>query len=331
MNRRDAARALALVPLAFGVRPAISLAQAPGRVYRIGYLSQPSRASVQQALDAFLKSLREKGWVEGRNLEIEYRWADGDASKLPAQAADLVKRKVDLIVAPAGTAALAAKAATSTIPIVMIFPVDPVKLGLVASIARPGGNVTGTTLTPGTEIFGRQLQLLKEAVPAATRIAILRNPTEPGAAALTSVLESAAKAMGVRLQHVTARGPEDFDAAFAAMTREKAEALLAATSSTWIVHRERLAEIAIRHRLATMFNYREMVEAGGLMSYSVNMADFIGRAASYVDRILRGAKPADLPVEQPSEFELVVNLRTAKAIGLALPPALLQRANDVIA
>ncbi len=330
MNRRHAARALALAPLAFGLRPAASLAQATGRVYRIGYLSQPSQASVQQALDAFLKALREMGWVEGRNLHIEYRWADGDASRLPGQAADLVKQKVDLIVAPAGTAALAAKAATTTIPIVMIFPVDPVQLGLVASLSRPGGNVTGTTLTPGPEIFGRQLQLLKDAVPRATRVAVLRNPTEPGTSSQVGAMEAAAKTMGVRLMQVTARGPEDFDAAFATMAREHAEALLAATSSTWIVHRARLAELAIQHRLATMFNYREMVEAGGLMSYSVNMVDFIGRAATYVDRILRGAKAADLAVEQPTEFELVVNAKTAKAIGLTLPQTILQRADEVI-
>ena len=330
MNRRDATRALALAPLAFGATPLSSLAQQPGKVRRIGYLSQPSRESVKEALDAFLRALQDMGWVDGRNLAIDYRWADGDAERLPALAAELVARKVELIVAPAGTAALAAKAASTSIPIVMIFPVDPVALGLVKTLAHPGGNVTGTTLAPGPEIFGRQLQLLKEAVPRATRIAILANPADPGWDSQFGAVEAAAKSMGVRLQQVLARGPDDFDAAFAAMTRERAEALMAGSSSTWIVHRARLAELAIRHRLATMFNYREMVAAGGLMAYSINMSDFIGRSAVYVDRILRGSKPADLPVEQPTKFELVINLKTAKAIGLSLPPALLQRADDLI-
>lgn len=330
MNRRDAARWLALAPVALGANPLASLAQSPGKVRRIGYLSQPSRESVAQALDAFLRALKDMGWVDGRNLAIEYRWADGDAARLPALAADLVGRKVELIVAPAGTAALAARAATSSIPIVMIFPVDPVKLGLVASLAHPGGNVTGTTLAPGPEIFGRQLQLLKEAVPHATRIAVLVNPGDPGVASPFDALAGAAKTIGVRLQSVAARGPDEFDGAFAAMAREQSEAILVSSSSTWIVHRTRLAELAIKHRLATMSNYREMVDAGGLMAYSVSMRDFIGRAAVYVDRILRGAKPADLPVELPTTFEFVVNLRTAKAIGLTLPQALLRRADDLI-
>ncbi|HVN35480.1 MAG TPA: ABC transporter substrate-binding protein [Casimicrobiaceae bacterium] len=305
-------------------------AQQPAKVYRVGYLSQPTRESVAGAVEAFLTKLRELGWIEGQNLVIEYRWAEGDAERLPGLAAELVRERVDVIVAPAGTAALAAKAATSTIPIVMIFPNDPVELGLVASLRKPGGNVTGTTFAPSPEIYGKQLQLLKEAVPRALHVAILENPADPTWSVQSRSVEPAAAAMGVRLQRATARGPEEFDAAFAAMTRERANALLVSGSSAYIVHRRRLAELALKHRLPTMFNYREMVEAGGLMAYAVNMSDFIGRAAVYLDKILRGANPADLPVEQPTKFELVINLKTARALGLTVPPSLLQRADDVI-
>ena len=312
-----------------GVR-AIAGAQQPGKVYRLGYLSQPTRESVAQVLEAFLNKLRELGWVDGRNLIIEYRWAEGDAERLPRLAADLVRAKVDVIVAPAGAAAIAAKKATSTIPIVMIFAIDPVELGLVTNLRKPGGNVTGTTFAVSREIYGKQLQLLKEAVPNASRVALLENPADPGWSIQHGEVEAAAQAMGLRLQRTTARGPEEFDAAFAAMGREQANALYVSSSSLWIVHRKQLAELALKYRLPTMFNYREMVEAGGLMAYAVNMSDFIGRAAVYVDKILRGANPADLPIEQPTKFELVINLKTARALGLTLPVSLVQRADDVI-
>ena len=312
-----------------GVR-AIAGAQQPGKVYRLGYLSQPTRESVAQVLEAFLNKLRELGWVDGRNLIIEYRWAEGDAERLPRLAADLVRAKVDVIVAPAGAATIAAKKATSTIPIVMIFAIDPVELGLVTNLRKPGGNVTGTTFAVSREIYGKQLQLLKEAVPNASRVALLENPADPGWSIQHGEVEAAAQAMGLRLQRTTARGPEEFDAAFAAMGREQANALYVSSSSLWIVHRKQLAELALKYRLPTMFNYREMVEAGGLMAYAVNMSDFIGRAAVYVDKILRGANPADLPIEQPTKFELVINLKTVRALALTLPLSLLQRADDVI-
>jgi putative tryptophan/tyrosine transport system substrate-binding protein len=333
LNRRDAGRALLLGPFAYGVLAATSFAaraQPAGKVYRLGYLSQPSRESVEQVLQAFLRALRELGWVEGRNLHIEYRWADGNPERLPELAGELVRAKVDLIVAPAGTAALAAKNATRDIPIVMIFPSDPVELGLVASLSKPGGNVTGTAFTPGPEIFAKQFQILKEVAPHASRIAFLGNPEDSGWAVQARVVEATAQAMGVRLQHVEARGPEAFDAAFAAMARERAEALIVSGSSTLLVHRARLAELGIKARLPAMFSFREMVEAGGLMAYAVNMSDFIARAATYVDRVLKGAKPADLAIEQPTKFELIINLRTAKAIGLVIPPSLLVRADAVI-
>ena len=327
MNRRAAARALALGALAFG-GVSRAFAQQPGRVYRIGYLSQPTRVSVQNALNAFLRALGDLGWVDGKNMVIDYRWADGDTEQLPRLAEELVRRNVDLIVAPAGPAALAARRATTSIPIVMMFPADPVELGLVASLSHPGGNVTGTTMTPGNEIFRKQLQILKEAVPKASRMAILINPADPSRVQEKET-ESAARELGLRLQRVAARGPDDFAAAFTAMKRDGAEALVFGGSSTFTAHRETIAELALKGRLPTMGSYREMVEAGTMMAYGIRMTDFIGRAAVYVDRILKGAKPADLPVEQPTRFELVINLQTAKAIGLTIPQALLQRADEL--
>jgi putative ABC transport system substrate-binding protein len=326
MNRRKAGLALILGPLVFTGAPYAARAQQPLKVYRIGYLSQPTRESVEHAVQAFLRRLRELGWIEGNNLVIDYRWADGKAERLPELAEELVKLKVDLIVAPSGLAAQAAKNATHTIPIVMIFPADPIELGLVSSLSRPGGNVTGTTYAPGSEIFGKQLQILKQAVPHASRIAILRNQSDQTWEIQSRVVGAAAQSMGVRLQHVEAMGPEEFDKAFAAMARERADALLVVGSSTHLVHRVKLAELAIKRRLPTMFNFREMVEAGGLMAYAMNMTEFIGRAAVYVDKILKGAKPADLPVEQPSTFELVINLKTARALGITIPQSLLLNA-----
>jgi putative tryptophan/tyrosine transport system substrate-binding protein len=330
MNRRNAAFALLLGLLGFAVAPRAAEAQQAGKVYRIGYLSTPTRASVEHGLQAFLRKLRELGWVEGQNLTIEYRWAEGNVERLPAFAAELVRLKVDLIVAPAGSAALAAKNATSSIPIVMIFPSDPVEMGLVASLRRPGGNITGTAFTPGPEIFGKQLQILKETIPRASRVAILSNPADPSFATQVREVEATARSLRMRLQHVEARGPEEFDSAFAAMAQERAEALLVAGTSTFLAHRARLAELAVKGRLPTMHSFRENVEAGGLMAYAVNMTDFIGHAAVYVDKILKGAKPADLPVEQPTKFELVINLKTAKALGATIPPSVLARADEVI-
>src|SRR6266478_728745 len=330
MNRRDAGLALLLGPLVFGAAPRTAEAQQAGKVYRIGYLSAPTRASVEQGLQAFLQTLRELGWIEGQNLIIEYRWADGNIERLPSLAAELVTQKVDLIVAPAGTAALAAKKATSSIPIVMIFPADPVGLGLVASVRRPGGNVTGTTSTPSPEIFGKQLQLLKDAVPQATRVAVLVNPEDLAFGSQVREVETAARSLGIRIQRVEAHGPEEFERAFAAMTRERAEALLVANDTTFLVNRAKVAELALKNHLPTMNYYREMVDAGGFMAYAVNMAEFTPRAAVFVDKILKGANPADLAVEQPTKFELVINLKTAKALGVTIPPSLLARADDVI-
>ena len=310
--------------------PLTADAQQAGKVYRVGYLSTPTRASVEHILEAFLRRLRELGWIEGQDLIIEYRWADDNIERLPDLAAELVRRNVDVIVAPATSAALAAKNATSSIPVVMIFPSDPVAMGLVASLRRPGGNITGTTLTAGPEIVGKKLQILKETIPGVSRVAVLLNPADPGWATQMREADAAARSLGIRLQQMEARSPEEFKGAFAAMARERAQALLVAGGTTFLVHRTNLAELAVKGRLPTMYGNRESVEAGGLMAYAVNMTDFVGRAAVYVDKILKGTKPGDLPVEQPTTFELVVNLKTATALGLTIPQSVLSRADEVI-
>ena len=327
INRRDlliAAAALLAAPLG-------SRAQQAAKVFRIGYLSAPTRGSVTGILDAFLRALRDLGWIDGQNVVIEYRWAEGDLERLPRLAEELVRRNVDVIVTPAASAALAAKHATSTIPIVMIFPNDPIAQGLVSSLRRPGGNITGTTNIPISDMLGKRLQILKEAVPNATRVAVVYDPTDQlGLAPPMKGLEAAAQALRVQLQYVKARGPEDFEGAFAAMAQQRADAVLIAGGTTFLINRTRFNELALRRRLPTIFPVREGVEAGGFVAYGLNMTDFVGRAAAYVDKILKGANPADLPIEQPSKFELIVNLKTATALGLTVPQSLLLRADEVI-
>ena len=305
--------------------------QQAGRVYRIGYMSVPSRQSAEHLLPIFLEALRERGWVEGRNLLIEWWWAEGKLERLPDFAAELVRLNVDLIVAPQPASALAAKNATRTIPIVFMFPADPVAVGLVASLARPGGNATGLTLTPTLDIYGKQLALLKETVPKASRVAVLSNPALAATAApILSEVERAARSLGLELQVLGVRGPEDFDRAFEAMTRKQADALFVLGDAMLFTHRQRLVDLEAKHRLPTMHNAREFVESGALMAYGVDFVWHMRRAAFYIDRILKGTKPADLPVEQPTKFELVINLKTAKALGLTIPPSVLVRADVLI-
>lgn len=329
MDRRGAGQAILLGLLAAGRVPLVQ-AQPAETVRRIGYLSAPTRKSVENALGAFLRALRDLGWVEGQNLVIDYRWAEGKVEVLPALATELVRSNVELIVAPAASAATAAKNASRTIPIVMIFPNDPVASGLVTSLRNPGGNVTGTTFTPGPEIFGKQVQLLRESVPHASRMAILWNPGDAATPLQLREVERATRSLGIGLFRAEARGPEEFGAAFATMKRERTEAVIVANNTMFLVHALPLAEHALKARLPTMFSYRENVEAGGLMAYAVNMSDFIGRAAVYVDKILKGAKPADLAVEQPTKFELTINRKTAKAIGLAIPQVVMGRADAIV-
>ena len=304
-------------------------AQQAGKVRRIGYLTVPTRESAEFGVKAFQQGLRDLGWVEGQNLAIEYRFADGKLDRLPDLAAELVRLKVDIIVVGATPAALAAKNATTTIPIVMVLAVDPVGMGLVASLARPGGNITGLTTTAGgLEIIGKQLELLKAVVPKVSRVAFLSDPTDPLHAMRLREIEVAGRALGVKLQLLEARGPGEFDSAFAAMTRERAGALLVA--GTFFTHQTRIIDLAVKGRLPSMFTQREAVEAGGLMAYATNLADLFRRAATYVDKILKGAKPADLPVEQPTKFELIINLKTAKVLGLTIPKSVLIRADKLI-
>jgi putative ABC transport system substrate-binding protein len=267
--------------------------------------------------------------VEGQNIAIESRWAEGKYDRYPALAADLVRLKVDVIVAVGGRASDVAKHATRTIPIVMSVVIDPLGSGLVASLARPGGNVTGISLmTP--DLVGKQLEVLKEVVPKVSRVALLWNPNNPGSAAQLREAEAAARALGVRLQILAARDPQEIDSAFAAMTRGRAAALVVLADAILLNQRRQIAELAAERRLPAVYGPSEHAEAGGLMAYSANLLDLERRAATYVDKILKGAKPADLPVQQPTKFELVINLKTAKALGLTIPPSLVLRADQVI-
>ena len=282
--------------------------------------------------EAFRQGLRDLGYVEGRNVVIEYRDAEGKHERLPALAAELVALKVDVIVAPPTPAALAAKQVTKTIPIVFAAVSDPVSSGLVTSLARPGGNVTGLSdLTP--ELVGKCLEQLKQAVPGVSRAAVLWQPGAFGERTekdLLKAAEVAARALGVRLQFVEARGPDDFDRAFSKMTSARADALTVLPTAMFVSERRRLVDLAAKNRLPTVFPYRESVDAGGLMSYGPNLADMYRRAATYVDKILKGAKPGDLPVEQPTKFELDINAKTAKALSLTIPQSVLLRADQVI-
>jgi putative ABC transport system substrate-binding protein len=282
--------------------------------------------------EAFRQGLRDLGYVEGRNLVIEYRDAEGKSERLPALAAELVALKVDVIFAPTTATALAAKQATRTLPIVFAVVADPVTSGFVTSLARPGGNVTGLSfLAP--ELVGKRLELLKQAIPGVTQVAVLWQPGGLGERTEKDQLkgaEVAARALGVRVQFVEARGPADIDRAFSDMTRARAGALTVLTGAMLFTERRRLVDPAAKNRLPAVYPWREGVDAGGLMSYGPNVADLFRRAATYVDKILKGAKPADLPVEQPTKFELVINLKTAKALGLTIPPSVLGRADEVI-
>jgi putative ABC transport system substrate-binding protein len=307
--------------------PRDAWAQQPsGKMARIGYLME--RAGRLEIDDAFLSGLRELGYSEGRNLTMEYRSAGG-GERLPALAADLVAQKVDLIVTQGAAATLAAKNATATIPIVMASSQNAVGDGLVASLARPAGNVTGRSLY-APEITPKRLELLKETVPGLSHVALLWNVQNPGGAAQYREAELAARALGLRISSLDIRIPEDLDRALAGAVRAGAGALLVLSDSRTIGHRSEIAAAALQHRVATMYANKDYVEGGGLMSYGPDLKESFRLAAVYVDKILKGAKPADLPVEQPTHFALVINLKAAKALGLTIPPTLLARADEVI-
>jgi len=320
-----------IVTLALLAAPLAADAQQAGKVYRIGYLgTEPVTApAVAPVWGAFIEGLRELGWVEGQNITIELRFSEGKMERLPDLAAELVHLNVDLIVAAAARPPVAAKQATRTIPIVMTNMGDPVGTGLVASLARPGGNVTGLSLlTP--ELIGKQLELLKEIVPRLSRVAVLRNPTSPTHPLSLREAEVAARSLGIQLEVLEARGPDEFEMAFAAMTRKRAGALNVLGDGMFFLHRTRIAALAAKYRLPAIFAQRQHADAGGLMAYGSSLRDNFRRAATFVDKILKGAKPADLPVEQPTKFELVINLKTAKALGLTIPQSMFIRADEVI-
>jgi putative ABC transport system substrate-binding protein len=300
------------------------------KVPRIGYLRVTSASDRPPLLDAFRQGLRELGWVEGQNIVIDYRFAEGRIDRLPDLAAELVRLKVDVIVSLGTQGVTAAKNATETIPIVMIAVRDPVGAGLIASLARPGGNVTGVSGYAGLETVAKQLELLKETVPKIRRVAILLNPTNAYHSLAMREVNVAAQTLGVQLQLLEARGPNEFDGAFAAMVKERVGALLVLSDVIFNSHASRLADLAARSRLPTAYAVRESVEAGGLMSYGPSFLELYRRSAAYVDKIVKGAKPADLPVEQPTKFELVINLKAAKALGLEVPPLLIAQADELI-
>jgi putative ABC transport system substrate-binding protein len=304
-------------------------AQQAGKVPRIGFLFGLSPSVSRDRSEAFRQGLRDLGYVEGKNIVIEFRSAEGKMERFPDLATELVGLNVEVIVAAGPTPTRAAKQATKTIPIVMAFDIDPVGSGLVASLARPGGNITGlSTLAP--EIRGKHLELLKEIVPRLTHVAVLETSTIPGNAQELKVVELAAKPLNVQLQHVEVRDPKDIETAFRAASKGRADAVLVGTSRVLFSHQTQVADLAAKYRLPAMYIEQEFVLAGGLMTYATSITDLYRRAATYVDKILKGAKPAELPIEQPTKFEFIVNLKAAKQIGLTIPPNVLARADKVI-
>ncbi len=322
---------LTVIALAFGVLAPSLLAEAQPatRGYRIGVLLAAPATDVTPHIEALRERLRELGYLEGQNLALELRWATSAENRLDRLAIDLVRSKVDLLVAWTTPATLAAKRATSTIPIVMVSVGDPVGSGLVASLSRPGGNVTGVS-NIARDLTGKMLQLLMEVRPKARRVATLRNPTNPASAPGWLETQAAAKSFRVQPLLVDVREPRELEPAFAAMARDRAAGIIILPDPLFLSERRRIAELALQARLATIFQRSENVEAGGLMSYGPKLTEQFRQVANYIDRILKGTKPAELPVEQPIQFELAINLKSAKALGLAIPPSLLGRADHVI-
>ena len=305
---------------------ATAVSAQPLRIARVGILNY---AAAQDArVNDFREGLRELGYVEGQNLAITYRWADGRLDRLPGLAAELVASNVDVIIA-IGPAVWAAKRTTSTVPIVIAFSGDPVGNGVVSNLARPGGNITGFSYM-STDLAAKRLELLHQTFPRNARIAVLYNPDEPATAQEIRETDTAARAIGVTLLPLAARHPDDLEQAFATAVRERAGALIVLTHGFAVLNRGRIIELAARQRLPTMYGWRDFVDGGGLMSYGPDIPAMVRKAASYVDRIIKGEKPGDLPLEQPARLELIVNLKTAKALGLTIPPSLLLRADQVI-
>jgi ABC-type uncharacterized transport system substrate-binding protein len=325
MRRREF---ISLLGGAAAAWPLAVRAQQPTKMPRIGFLALGPAAVAARRVDILQAGLRDLGYVEGKNIGFEFRWADR-VEQLPELAADLVRMNVDVIFAPASTEVEPLRQATKVIPIVFGFHADPVGIGHVASLARPGGNITGLTMLL-TDLAPKELEILKDAVPQAKRIGVLWNPTTPSHPPAVKAVEAGGEKLAVELLMLPAQTAEDLDAAFSTMTRERVDAFLVVASPLSRVQRFHLAELELSHRLPGMFGGRDNVEAGGLMSYAADLNDLSRRAAAYIDKILKGAKTADLPVEQASRYELVINLKTAKALGLTVPPTLLARADEVI-
>ena len=304
-------------------------AQPTKKPYRVGFLST-GRPTDNRLQRAFLRGLSELGWVDGKNMAVESRWAEGKFERLPGLAAELVGLPVDVIVVTTTQCALAAKGATRTIPIVTVVIGDPVATGLVTSLARPDGNITGLTFVAGAEMGGKLLELFKKAVPHASRIAVLWNPTNPMHRHLLKEAESGARKLTVQVQPIAAGSLDALDGALAALARERPDAILVVPDPLFFLTRQRLLDFAAKNRLPAMYGWREPVDEGGLMAYGPNMPDLFRRAAIYVDKILKGAKPADLPVQRPTKFELVVNLKTARALGITIPPTAALAADELI-
>jgi putative ABC transport system substrate-binding protein len=310
--------------------PRAAQAQVAGKVYRIGLLDYSAPDPARQAWwNAFRQRMRELGYVEGQNIRFEQRWAEGEVDRLPKLAAELVGLKVDLIVTGGTNSAVAAKRATSNIPIVTATLADPVATGVAASLGQPGSNLTGMT-TISSDLAGKRLDLLRTVAPRASRIAIVWDERNLGSRLAVEGTEAAAKTTGLTIHSVPVRNPAGLEAAFTTMVRSRAGALIIVQGPMFFSHRKRLAELAVKHRLPTVMGSREYVEAGGLVGYGPDELDLFQRAAMFVDKILKGAKPADLPMEQPTKFELIINLKTAKALGLTIPQSLLVRADEVI-
>ncbi|HUO65666.1 MAG TPA: ABC transporter substrate-binding protein [Terriglobales bacterium] len=326
MKRRTLISGIALGLLG---SPITLRAQPAGKVSRVGFLGNSTAALEANLVGPFREGLRDLGYVEGRNILIEYRWAEGKYERFPALVTELAALKVDVIVTAGTPAALAAKKTAPSIPLVMVAVGDPVGVGLVADLGRPGGNATGlSSIAP--ELEGKRLELLREVVPKVSHIAVLWNPDNPFHAGSLKETRAAAQVLGIKLQFLGVRVSEDLPAAFASIVKERPGALLVLADRVFLHNRARIVDFEAKQRLPGVYAYRELVEAGGLMSFGPSYAGMHRRAAYYVDKILKGSKPADLPVEQPTRFELMINLKTAKALGLSIPPSLLSRADEVV-
>ena len=309
--------------------PLAAHAQEPARIRRIGFLGNSTAALEANLVEPFREGLRELGYVEGRNIVIEYRWAEGDYERLPALVAELIAAKVDVIVTAGTPATLAVKKATTSVPLVMVAVGDPIGTGIVPSLARPGGNITGlSSVAPDLE--GKRLQLLKEIIPKLARVAVFWNPVNPFHVGSLKQARTAAEALHIKIDALGVREEDEFDNAFAAVAKQRPDGLLVLADRVFLHNRTRLMEFAAKNRLPTVNAYRELVDAGGLMSYGPSYEDMHRRAALYVDKILKGSNPGELPVEQPTKFTLAINVKAAKALGLALPTTLLARADEVI-